>query len=94
MKLYLEKYPSGKYGFVGGVPEILCNLAKNSIGQEFLKSKVYETKRKALRDLYDNGICPHCKEEIAIRNPSGNCDHLFYPDSCKECQEIIGKYNL
>lgn len=30
-------------------------------------------------------ICEHCDGEIAIRNPSGYCDHLYYPQNCKVC---------
>jgi len=29
--------------------------------------------------------CKHCKMDKSIRNPSGYCDHLYYPDSCKIC---------
>lgn len=25
--------------------------------------------------------CKHCGEPIAIRNPSGHCDHLFWPEN-------------
>ena len=32
--------------------------------------------------------CPHCFLDIALRNPSGYCDHLHYPESCKACQEL------
>lgn len=28
----------------------------------------------------DIRICPSCGGRIAIRNPTGNCDHLYYPD--------------
>lgn len=38
-----------------------------------------------------NKICLHCNGDIEIRNPSGFCDHLYYPDSCKICI-IIRKY--
>ncbi len=31
-------------------------------------------------------ICKHCKKPIAIRNPSGYCDHLYYPDNCEVCK--------
>lgn len=24
--------------------------------------------------------------DILIRNPSGFCDHLYYPDNCKICK--------
>jgi hypothetical protein len=40
--------------------------------------------------------CPNCGGDIAIRNPTGNCDHLHYPENvppmdkdsislCKNC---------
>ena len=32
-------------------------------------------------------ICQHCKMEIEIRNPSGFCDHLYYPDMCEVCKK-------
>lgn len=35
--------------------------------------------------------CPHCKMDIAIRNPSGFCDHLYYPDYCEVCKKREGK---
>ena len=32
-------------------------------------------------------ICPHCDMDTNIRNPSGYCDHLFYPNNdCKICK--------
>ena len=30
-------------------------------------------------------ICAHCGGDIAIRNPTGICDHLYYPDNCPIC---------
>lgn len=29
--------------------------------------------------------CNHCGGDIAVRNPSGYCDHLHYPENCKVC---------
>ena len=26
------------------------------------------------------GICPDCAGLIKIRNPTGKCDHLYYPE--------------
>ena len=32
--------------------------------------------------------CNHCKMDTAIRNPSGFCDHLYYPDNdCVGCHQ-------
>jgi hypothetical protein len=33
-------------------------------------------------------ICPHCKMNKNIRNPSGYCDHLHYPEACNICQAM------
>lgn len=33
----------------------------------------------------ESKICKNCKEPIAIRNPSGYCDHLYYPENCEVC---------
>ncbi len=32
-------------------------------------------------------VCPHCKMDKRIRNPSGFCDHLYYPNYCEVCKE-------
>ena len=34
-------------------------------------------------------LCEHCGYAIKIRNPSGYCDHLYYPDMCKICEKRI-----
>ena len=34
-----------------------------------------------------DAICSHCKMPIRIRNPSGFCDHLYYPESCEICKK-------
>ena len=31
-------------------------------------------------------ICPHCNQPINIRNSSGYCDHLYYPEACDICR--------
>jgi hypothetical protein len=35
-------------------------------------------------------ICKHCGMDIAIRNPSGHCDHLYYPENCTVCKSLEG----
>lgn len=30
--------------------------------------------------------CEHCGGDLAIRNPKGFCDHLYYPDNCNICK--------
>ena len=33
--------------------------------------------------LEEKGICPDCGGLIRIRNPTGKCDHLYYPEHKK-----------
>lgn len=35
-------------------------------------------------------LCEHCHEPLNIRNPSGYCDHLYFPENCKIC-ELMGR---
>jgi len=39
-------------------------------------------------------ICSHCKMDIELRNPSGYCDHLYYPYNCKICSGISEKEEM
>lgn len=32
--------------------------------------------------------CEHCGMAIALRNPSGYCDHLHHPDYCALCRDL------
>jgi hypothetical protein len=41
--------------------------------------------KSSRRMLEINGICPDCGGRIEIRNPTGHCDHLQYP----EFKEIV-----
>lgn len=34
------------------------------------------------------GICPDCDGPIAIRNPTGHCDHLRYPEYKKTLSDV------
>ena len=36
---------------------------------------------------YTPTLCPHCHQDTAIRNPSGDCDHLHYPEYCEVCRQ-------
>ncbi len=45
------KYPSGKYGFVGSLPLSLTTTKRNSIGQEYQASKVFNTEQQAQIEL-------------------------------------------
>lgn len=34
-------------------------------------------------------ICQHCNGDIRLRNPTGKCDHLYYPESCEICKDRL-----
>ncbi len=46
--LHVIKYPSGRYGFVGCVPEILCDEKKDKNGLPITPSKVFDTENEAI----------------------------------------------
>ena len=45
-------------------------------------------KKKEASKRKSEKICLHCKGKISIRNPSGYCDHLYYPENCGVCKEM------
>ena len=36
-------------------------------------------------------LCRHCGGLIKIRNPTGCCDHLYYPENCDVCRQLFEK---
>jgi hypothetical protein len=39
-------------------------------------------------DAFEDNKCPHCGGDLSIRNPTGKCDHLYYPELCPECSAL------
>ena len=55
-------------------------------GWEIDEDKVpYRSSKKYKKKVMK--ICDHCKMDIEIRNPSGYCDHHYYPYCCNVCNE-------
>jgi hypothetical protein len=54
-----------------------------------------ETIKPDYDDWTMEDMCPDCGGPIMVRNPSGHCDHLYYPDykSSKDTTEAIKKYD-
>ncbi len=44
----------------------------------------------------DELACEHCKGLLSIRMPvpSSKCDHLYYPECCEICTELIKNNRL
>lgn len=38
-------------------------------------------------NMNNEEICKHCQHPVKIRNPSGFCDHLYYPENCPQCRD-------
>lgn len=36
-------------------------------------------------------LCGHCLGDKKVRNPTGKCDHLYYPDNCRVCKRAARK---
>jgi hypothetical protein len=39
-------------------------------------------------------ICKHCGGEIAVRNPTGKCDHLYWPDLLTDEAKLANGFRL
>lgn len=52
--LHIIKFPSGKFGFVGSVPEILLNERRNKLGLPYKVSKLFDTLSDANKYFEDN----------------------------------------
>lgn len=52
-----------------------------------LKCFVKSVKDKDSFVEFDKRVCNHCGGKVAIRNPSGGCDHLYYPENCQVCSK-------
>lgn len=52
--LHIIKLPSGKFGFVGSVPEILLNERRNKLGLPYKISKLFDTLYDATKYFEDN----------------------------------------
>ena len=45
--------------------------------------------------LPDDPICPNCHESVHVRNPTGRCDHLYWPEMLTaEAKALIGDSEL
>ncbi len=47
---------------------------------------IYKIEKVKTEDKDIDRICEHCNMPIRIRNPSGFCDHLQYPEYCDICK--------
>lgn len=40
---------------------------------------------------WEKKICSHCGYPLGYANPSGACNHVYYPDNCKICKKAKHK---
>jgi hypothetical protein len=45
-------------------------------------------------EMQDELMCKHCGGPIAIRNPSGACDHLYWPDYLTDEAKLTNGFAL
>lgn len=64
--------------------EFVKGIIDSGLDEEYVLRKYEEIKKRLL--MAEKNICNHCKMDIEIRNPSGFCDHLYYPDNCDTCK--------
>jgi len=50
-----------------------------------MKSTRCQSSIKTVGTSHGKKLCKHCKRDVSMRNPSGFCDHLYYPNYCDIC---------
>jgi hypothetical protein len=48
----------------------------------------FHSPKDKLKEEPEEEKCKHCNMNIAIRNPSGFCDHLHHPEYCDMCKKL------
>ena len=66
-----------------------CEVKIYSNKSECLKcgKQLFRTPKPEQKEEKEFSQCLHCKGNILERNPSGFCDHLYYPEYCDVCNE-------
>jgi len=76
-----------KIYFEGNKEDVLKpKVMTDQIIREYLKGKVDTINNaEGLYELFEltqeQTLCPNCGGKIEIRNPTGRCDHLYYPEN-------------
>jgi hypothetical protein len=71
---YCGSQMKGMPGIGGGTcPNTKCSMKVNIFPKEEPKP------------AKEPKLCEHCGMDLALRNPSGKCDHLYYPEACEIC---------
>jgi hypothetical protein len=83
------KYLSPKDAITKSVEDLAAmrwnvQQSDNKARERLFKSKPKDAK---VDKICHAELCPHCNELIALRNPSGFCDHLYYPENCEVCKK-------
>ena len=70
-------------------PEVVKDALEHSVGRDLKIEEVRKWGHNFPMKVENKDICKHCNTPIAVRNLSGYCDHLHYPENCKVCQELL-----
>jgi len=63
----------------------LCELCSMRDSLQRAISLVDKHDTKLMKSMGVCDVCSHCKMSKRLRNPSGYCDHLYFPENCEIC---------
>ena len=80
-KAYIETYKNDRETYKKGVERMIRYTYFNGFKYKFYPTSedIKESNLKLSNTL--DVICPYCLRDKRIRNPSGYCDHLYYPEN-------------
>ena len=64
-----------------------CHCGKNGHPLGSINCPIHGYKTISTPKIDASEECPHCHMSKSIRNPSGYCDHLHYPENCEVCKK-------
>jgi len=81
-----------EYGYTGKDRAVLITHTQDAFGipDGYLMLSIEllpEEKGECEGEVFERELCEHCKMDKSLRNPSGFCDHLQWPDYCETCQK-------
>jgi len=61
--------------------------------EDIREKRIFEATKYIQEIEYrDSKICRHCNLGIEITNPSGYCNHVYFPENdCLDCKKINGR---
>ncbi len=65
--------------------QMILDYARYCLMKHEIKRKAgFFDKKNNIFEEHKEGVCEYCGGDIKIRNPTGKCDHLYYPENVNQ----------